>query len=162
LGFAGTTPQTKGFIGQRLDDKSGLMYLHARYYDPQLGRFIQADPSDPLGLGVGVNRYAYAGDNPVAYLDPTGLHHTNIHDFNTCDGTLDDYQRLIDQGFIGDVYQSERYREMWHAEVARQRQALVDSYNGDEDNIEVRTFDASVAAAEDFERQTAAGARGNL
>jgi RHS repeat-associated protein len=73
LGFAGTTPQTKGFIGQRLDDKTGLMYLHARYYDPQLGRFIQADPSDPTAVGVGINRYAYAGDNPVAYLDQTGL-----------------------------------------------------------------------------------------
>jgi len=73
LGFAGSTPQTKGFIGQRLDDKSGLMYLHARYYDPVLGRFIQADPSDPTGVGVGVNRYAYAGDNPIAYLDPSGL-----------------------------------------------------------------------------------------
>jgi RHS repeat-associated protein len=73
LGFAGTTPQTKGFINQRLDDESGLMYLHARYYDPQLGRFIQADPSDPTAMGVGVNRYAYAGDNPVGYLDQTGL-----------------------------------------------------------------------------------------
>ena len=73
LGFAGTTPQTKGFIGQRLDERSGLMYLHARYYDPVLGRFIQADPSDPTKAGVGVNRYTYAGDNPIAYLDPSGL-----------------------------------------------------------------------------------------
>ena len=73
LGFAGSTPQTKGYIGQRLDDESGLMYLHARYYDPQLGRFIQADPSDPVAPGVGVDRYAYAFDNPVAYLDPSGL-----------------------------------------------------------------------------------------
>ena len=45
-------PQTKGYIGQRLDDKRGLMYLHARYYDPVLGRFIQADPSDPTSMGV--------------------------------------------------------------------------------------------------------------
>ena len=73
-GFAGTTPQTKGYINQRLDGESGLMYLHARYYDPQLGRFIQADASDPTATGVGINRYAYSTNNPVAYLDPSGLY----------------------------------------------------------------------------------------
>jgi RHS repeat-associated protein len=73
LGFAGTTPQTKGFINQRLDGESGLMYLHARYYDPQLGRFIQADQSDPTQVGVGTNRYAYAGNDPVNASDPKGL-----------------------------------------------------------------------------------------
>jgi uncharacterized protein RhaS with RHS repeats len=52
------------------------MYLHAGYYDPQFGRFIQADPSDPTQVGVGVNRYANAGNNPVVYLDPSGLAET--------------------------------------------------------------------------------------
>src|SRR5262249_2417670 len=73
LGFAGATPQTKGYIGERFDDKTQLLYLHARYYDPALGRFLQADPSDPTGAGVGVNRYAYALNNPVMLLDPFGL-----------------------------------------------------------------------------------------
>src|SRR5262249_14962536 len=73
LGFAGSTPQTKGYIGERFDDKTQLLYLHARYYDPALGRFLQADPSDPMGAGVGVNRYAYAFNNPVMALDPFGL-----------------------------------------------------------------------------------------
>ena len=68
-----TVAEHKGFIGQRFDDETRLMYLHARYYDPQLGRFLSADPSDPAAAGVGVNRYAYAGNNPIAYLDPTGL-----------------------------------------------------------------------------------------
>jgi len=49
------------------------MYLNARYYDPVLARFVQADPSDPTGQGVGVNRYAYALNNPVSFLDLTGL-----------------------------------------------------------------------------------------
>jgi RHS repeat-associated protein len=73
LGFAGATPQTKGYIGERLDDKTALLYLHARYYDPALGRFMQADPADPTVAGVGVNRYAYALNNPVMMLDPSGL-----------------------------------------------------------------------------------------
>jgi RHS repeat-associated protein len=80
MGFAGSTPQTKGFIGQRLDGESGLMFLHARYYDPQLGRFIQADPSNPVGAGVGINRYAYAANNPVLHLDPSGLNYGAVYD----------------------------------------------------------------------------------
>ena len=51
-------PETKGYIGERHDDETGLIYLHARYYDPVLGRFLQADTLDPTVPGVDVNRYA--------------------------------------------------------------------------------------------------------
>jgi len=67
------TPESKGFIGERLDDETGLMYLNARYYDPVLGRFLQPDPLDPTAPGVGVNRYAYALNSPIMTLDPSGL-----------------------------------------------------------------------------------------
>ena len=72
LGFASVT-ESKGYIGERQDDETQLMYLHARYYDPVLARFIQADPMSPALPGVGVNRYAYAFNNPVMMLDPLGL-----------------------------------------------------------------------------------------
>jgi RHS repeat-associated protein len=65
--------ESKAYIGQRLDDETGLMYLHARYYDPVLSRFIQADPSDPTKLGVGINRYAYALNDPLLGQDESGL-----------------------------------------------------------------------------------------
>ncbi len=71
LGFAGVT-ESKGFIGER-HDRPDLMYLNARYYDPILARFIQPDPLDPAVPGVGVNRYAYAFNNPIMMLDPSGL-----------------------------------------------------------------------------------------
>jgi RHS repeat-associated protein len=45
----------------------GLYYYNARYYDPDLGRFIQ--PDSKLD---GLNRYAYCHNNPVRYTDPTG------------------------------------------------------------------------------------------
>src|SRR5262249_13862388 len=147
-----------GFVGQGFDDETRLMYLHARYYDPQLGRFLSADPSEPTAVGVGVNRYAYAANNPVAYLDPTGLHLNNVQDFNECACTLEDYQHLIHSGFIGDVYQSERYRDMWDNEMAQRRNSLVDQYG--EESRQVREFDANVAAANDFADQVAAGAKG--
>ncbi len=61
------------FTGQRFDASTGLYYYHARYYDPQIGRFIQPDtivqdPSDPQSL----NRYSYCRNNPVNLVDPSG------------------------------------------------------------------------------------------
>jgi RHS repeat-associated protein len=61
------------FGGHYFDDQSGLYYLGARHYDPQLGRFLTADtqipdPQNPKTL----NRYAFAGGNPIRYIDPTG------------------------------------------------------------------------------------------
>jgi RHS repeat-associated protein len=68
-----TVMTSKGFIGER-DDETGLVYLHARYLNPVLGRFITPYPSpDPTQPGVGLNRYAYAGDSPIVNLDTSGL-----------------------------------------------------------------------------------------
>jgi len=59
--------------GQRLDDSTDLLYYGARYYDPALRRWVQADtlvpePGDPQSL----NRYSYVLNNPLRYTDPTG------------------------------------------------------------------------------------------
>ena len=61
------------FTGQKLDPESGLYYYGARYYDPDLARFVSPDtivpaPGDPQSH----NRYAYTRNNPVKYTDPTG------------------------------------------------------------------------------------------
>jgi RHS repeat-associated protein len=51
----------------------GLVYLGARYYSPQLGRFISPDPLTIHGLMGDSNPYAYADGNPIRFVDPTGL-----------------------------------------------------------------------------------------
>ena len=62
-----------GFDGQRMDGASNLYFFKARFYSPLLGRFLSADseinnPTTPQAL----NRYAFAGGNPIRYIDPSG------------------------------------------------------------------------------------------
>jgi RHS repeat-associated protein len=62
----------KGYIGECLDAETGLLNLNARYQDPALDRFISPDWWDPTEPGVGTNRYAYAGNDPINRSDPNG------------------------------------------------------------------------------------------
>jgi RHS repeat-associated protein len=62
----------KAYINERFDAETGLQYLHARYYDPFYGRFLSPDTWDPILAGVDINRYAYAGDDPVNFSDANG------------------------------------------------------------------------------------------
>ena len=62
-----------GFAGAFgvLSEPNGLYYMNARYYDPTIGRFLS---EDPLGLGGGdLTLYSYAGNNPLVFVDPSGL-----------------------------------------------------------------------------------------
>ncbi|UJW28410.1 hypothetical protein L3Q67_24340 [Saccharothrix sp. AJ9571] len=64
--------EPRGFAAQR-HDSTGLLYLHARYYDPELGRFLSPDAIVDGEANIGLNRYAYAANNPVNNRDTTGL-----------------------------------------------------------------------------------------
>ncbi|QOI50420.1 RHS repeat-associated core domain-containing protein [Leptospira interrogans serovar Bataviae] len=60
------------FTGQIEDKESGLYYYKARYYEPTLGRFLQADSVIAPESVNGMNRYMYVDGNPVSYRDPSG------------------------------------------------------------------------------------------
>jgi len=61
------------YRGYVYDTETGLYYLHSRYYNPAMGRFINADVLISTGQGVlGNNMFAYCNNNPVAYADPSG------------------------------------------------------------------------------------------
>jgi RHS repeat-associated protein len=53
-----------------MTDPNSLLYMQARYYNPYICRFINADPS---GFSGGMNFYAFANGNPVSLVDPFGL-----------------------------------------------------------------------------------------
>ena len=53
-----------------MDEGNGILYMRARYYDPEVGRFIS---KDPIGLAGGLNQYTYVVSNPVNLTDPNGL-----------------------------------------------------------------------------------------
>ena len=62
------------YRGYYWDSEFGLYYLQSRYYDPAAGRFISPDDVsylDPESV-VGLNLYAYCGNNPVMNVDPNG------------------------------------------------------------------------------------------
>lgn len=64
-------PQPYRFTGREWDKEIGLYYYRARHYTPLLGRFLQ---EDLIELVEGqTNRYPYVDNNPVTYVDPTGL-----------------------------------------------------------------------------------------
>ena len=65
----GTTTRLR-LAGQQYDQGSRLYFMRARYYDPDLGRFLS---EDPIGISGGLNLYAYAGNDPVNMWDPSGL-----------------------------------------------------------------------------------------
>jgi RHS repeat-associated protein len=77
-----------GYTGAVMEP-NGLVYMLARYYDPQLGRFLSTDSVEPdPQTATNFNRYVYASANPYRYIDPDGRF--------TCEGSDDDCSAITD------------------------------------------------------------------
>jgi RHS repeat-associated protein len=82
------------YTGREFDSDTGLYYYRARWYEPQVGRFIS---EDPIGFDGGMNWYSYVENDPVNYDDPSGLQkaHGDLSQFcNDCDTIDSDIARL--------------------------------------------------------------------
>jgi RHS repeat-associated protein len=94
-------PSTRHFTGKERDPESGLDNFGARYNSSSIGRFMSVDPSrvsvklfDPQTW----NRYVYARDNPLRYVDANGQWSTPVHNEIIDDvfkDTLSDVDRTI-------------------------------------------------------------------
>lgn len=63
----------RGFTGHEHLDRVGLIHMNGRVYDPQIGRFLSPDPFIQAGANLqSYNRYSYAINNPLRYVDPSG------------------------------------------------------------------------------------------
>ena len=70
---SGTMPTDIGYTGQRADSYIKLVQMGARWYDPEIGRWLSPDSIVPEpGNPVDLNRYSYTRNNPVKYTDPSG------------------------------------------------------------------------------------------
>ncbi|MEK6754354.1 MAG: RHS repeat-associated core domain-containing protein [Chloroflexota bacterium] len=79
---SGTTATSYRYTGQREEAGFGLYFYNARWMDPVLGRFVQADTIVPGGV-QGLDRYAYVNNSPMNYVDPSG--HTPVCGFSYSD-----------------------------------------------------------------------------
>ena len=75
---------SRGFTGHEHLDRTGLVHMNGRLYDPLLGRFLSPDPIVANAAdGQQWNLYSYAMNSPLSYVDPSGL---TICDPNICGG----------------------------------------------------------------------------
>ncbi len=76
LSRTGTSKVIFGYNGRDgvVTDDNGLIYMRARYYSPEMKRFINADVvAGAISNAITLNRFAYANGNPVSFVDPFGL-----------------------------------------------------------------------------------------
>lgn len=87
-----------GFTGERAD-ATGLYNLRARQYDPTTARFTQADPVSP-GVGMPArSAYAYVGNRPTVFTDPSGM----VFGVDVTPEFVDDAAKSVDDALVDPV-----------------------------------------------------------
>ncbi|MBK9262011.1 MAG: RHS repeat-associated core domain-containing protein [Polyangiaceae bacterium] len=73
--IAFTSKTKKGFTGHEEADEFGLVNMKGRVYDPRIGRFTTTDPIIAnLYNGQSFGAYSYVRNNPLAFVDPSGVY----------------------------------------------------------------------------------------
>ena len=83
------------YRGYYFDSESGLYYLQSRYYDPEIGRFLNADAFAFTGALLGSNMYSYCWNCPVNFVDSGGCFPCAYQDK---DSMLDVTTGIVDAG----------------------------------------------------------------
>ena len=82
----------RGYTGHEMLDSVSLIHMNGRVYDPDLGRFLSADPVIQFpGYSQSYNRYSYVLNNPLSYTDPRVL----------LQETVQGYRQVVQRGGQG-------------------------------------------------------------
>jgi RHS repeat-associated protein len=132
--------EKRKFTGKTEDKATGLDYFNARYYDPEVGRFISPDPAQD-----GLNWYVYCGDNPVNRIDQNGRFSSYAHLCMTDNAAHDvgfvDNHFIIEMRFankdtdnkhLSSCFKEEHYGRGARANVERNFELAVAYWNNDE------------------------------
>ena len=94
------------YCGEYTDQESGFIYLRNRYYDSEIGRFINEDPARSGG-----NWYSYCSGNPIMFWDKMGLEYNSLRNLTDSvekaldtKATISIYKGNITVGFYEDGY----------------------------------------------------------
>ncbi|WP_053006195.1 RHS repeat domain-containing protein [Kiloniella spongiae] len=125
----------RGFTGHEHLDAVGIIHMNGRVYDPELGRFLSADPTIPEAIYTqDFNRYSYVRNNPLSYTDPTGFRHAigsdrqddereRDRERDRRDSTFDKFNRWA-KNFFGNTTQTQTLEEAIAEEIGRGRAYL--------------------------------------
>ncbi|EIL88706.1 hypothetical protein UU7_17072 [Rhodanobacter spathiphylli B39] len=81
----GAAPDGPGYTGHVNDPETGLVYMQARYYDPEVGRFLSVDPVGPQAGNIfNIGRFGYVSGNPIMLVDPSGRSPRHGKDMEIC------------------------------------------------------------------------------
>jgi len=130
--MSGSSSNPFQFTGEQMDDETQLAYLRARFYDPEIGRFLMIDPFEGFDSIVStLNRYAYGENRPTVLTDPSGefvglallaigvgvTAYKGWQFAKSADRSYEERSRIIERGFTADPYEVdkvvEEYQEEW-------------------------------------------------
>ena len=102
------------------DNETKLYYLNSRYYNPEMGRFINADGLVDTGTSIlSHNMYTYTDNNPVNKADPSGNAPGDL--FATMDAAAKDFGKYINaksisvnKEYASFIYQVKKYSTVWN------------------------------------------------
>ncbi|NEW04695.1 glycoside hydrolase family protein [Paenibacillus sp. SYP-B3998] len=134
------------------DDKVGLQYLRARWYDPSMGRFVGEDSftgqvDNPLSL----NRFTYVKSNPLINIDPSGH-------YPVCDGCSDKEQEKEKKDYVKSRNPSSVSEKLVKF-VANYKQYFSRSYRGQDNKNRTIGYGHAILKGEDFGEKTEEEAR---
>jgi len=134
INHTNSCPQNYKFTGYERDSETGNDYAFARYYNPRLGRFMSTDPlggrtGDPQSL----NLYAYVGNRPLTFTDPTGMCVHMLYDDASCfaGGFFGSSMTCNVDGIATDCAEVSRLLELGGADVCPNNNCFGLTHGGD-------------------------------